>query len=77
MAGKMGSGKKRMSNLNRKSRFTSYKVGLVREKNKARRILKDILRSRDAEATMVKLKPQMDGLIWRYVEKYYNQRKAK
>jgi len=68
---------KRTSNTNYKLRYSSYKANHVREKNKAKRIVKDIFRSRNPQTTFGKLKGKTDMFVWGYVEKLYNKKKIR
>lgn len=69
--------RKRCLNTNYKLRYSSYKANHVREKNKAKRITKDIFRSNDPQTTLVKLKPHIDMFVWSYVEAFYNKKKSR
>ena len=59
---------KRVNNDNRKRHFSEYKAGKVREKNKAKRILKDALRSSNPVKVAINQAKKSSGTI-SFVEK--------
>jgi len=61
--------RKRKSNPNYKARYASYRASEKREKNKAKRVIKNLMRSMDVNKAFGKMKDNMNPIVAKYVEK--------
>jgi len=57
------------SEQKRNLRYSSYRINNVREKNKAKRVVKNVMRSRTPEATLREL--QLKSVVRTFANKLY------